>query len=57
MIEGAARGYAKIVGQKPKYDIVGIVGIDAERDLVLLAIRGAKACSLSLGDSQQSCGW
>ncbi|MGQ9569613.1 MAG: S1C family serine protease [Thermodesulfovibrionales bacterium] len=53
VIEGASKGYAKIVGQKSKYDIVGIVGIDAERDLVLLAIKGAKPPSLSLGDSQQ----
>lgn len=53
VIEGAVRGYAKIVGQKSKYDIRGIVGIDAERDLVLLALKDAKAPLLSLGDSQR----
>ena len=53
VIEGAVGGYAKIVGQELKYDITGVVGIDNKRDLVLLAIKGAKAPSLSLGDSQQ----
>lgn len=49
--ERAARGYAKLVGKKRKYDIPGTVGIDKARDLVLLAVKGAKAPSLSLGDS------
>ena len=53
VIKGAVGGYAKIVGQELKYDITGVVGIDSKRDLVLLAIKGAKAPSLSLGDSQQ----
>ena len=53
VIEGAVGGYAKIVGQELKYDITGVVGIDSKRDLVLLAIKGSKAPSLSLGDSQQ----
>ena len=53
VIEGAVGGYTKIVGQELKYDIAGVVGIDNKRDLVLLTIKGAKAPSLSLGDSQQ----
>ncbi|MDP3297103.1 MAG: S1C family serine protease [Thermodesulfovibrionia bacterium] len=53
VIEGAAKGYVKIVAQKLKYDIAGILGIDKEHDLVLLSIKGAKAPSLSLGDGQQ----
>jgi len=53
VIEGAAGGYAKIVSQELKYDITGVVGIDNKQDLVLLAIKGAKAPLLSLGDSQQ----
>jgi len=53
MIEGAARGYAKIVGQKPKYEIVGIVGIDTQRDLALLKITGVRAPSLTFGDINQ----
>lgn len=52
VIEGASKGYAKIAGKKSKYDIAGIVAIDAKRDLVLLAIKGAKAPSLPLGNSQ-----
>jgi hypothetical protein len=53
VIEGAAGGYVKIVGQELKYDITGVVGINNIQDLVLLAIKGAKAPLLSLGDSQQ----
>lgn len=53
VIEGASKGYAKIVGKKAKYDISSVMGIDTKRDLVLLAIRDAKAPSLSLGDSHQ----
>ena len=30
VIRNSERGYAKIVGKKPTYDITGIVGIDAE---------------------------
>jgi len=52
VIEGAARGYAKIVGKKTKYDVEGIAGIDTKRDLVLLKITGVKAPSLSFGDSR-----
>jgi len=53
VIEGAAKGYVKIVGQKPKYDIAGIVSIDSVRDIVLLSIKGTKAPSLTLGDDKQ----
>ena len=51
VIEGAARGYAKIVGQKAKLDIEGTVGIDPVRDLVLLKISGLSTPPLSLGNS------
>lgn len=53
VIEGAAKGYVKIVGQKQKYEVAGIVGIDSKRDLVLLSIKDAKAPPLTLGDSRQ----
>lgn len=53
VIEGASRGYAKLVGKKTKYDITGVVGTDASRDLVLLAVTDAKAPTLQLGDSRQ----
>lgn len=51
VVEGAARGYAKIVGQKPKYDIEGVTAVDPERDLVVLNISGVRASSLTLGSS------
>jgi len=52
VVEGAARGYAKIVGQKTKYDIEGITAVDPERDLVLLKISGARAGAVALGNSE-----
>jgi hypothetical protein len=51
VVEGASRGYAKFVGQKTKYDIEGITGIDSERDLVLLKISAVATLPLSLGYS------
>lgn len=51
VVAGAARGYAKIVGREPKYDIVGLVASDQQRDLVLLKIKDANAPGLSPGDS------
>ena len=52
VVEGAARGYAKIIGQKAKYDIEGITAVDPERDLVVLKISGARAEALALGNSE-----
>ena len=51
VVEKAARGYAKLVGQKTKFNISGVVGLDAAHDLVLLAVDDAKAPNLKLGDS------
>ena len=51
VIEGAGRGYAKLIGEKTKYDIEGITAIDAERDLVVLKISAPSSPTLSLGDS------
>ncbi|MGA2465556.1 MAG: S1C family serine protease [Thermodesulfobacteriota bacterium] len=53
VIEKASRGYAKIVGEKTKYNIAGSVGIDDKRDLALLSVTGGKAFSLILGDNSQ----
>lgn len=50
VIEKAARGYAKLVGQKAKYNIEGVVGVDAKHDLVLLAVEDATAPVLKIGD-------
>jgi len=52
VVEGAARGYAKIIGHKAKYNIDGITAVDAERDLVVLKISGARGVSLPLGNSE-----
>lgn len=51
VVEGASRGYAKIVGQRAKFVIEGTVGIDQKRDLVLLKISAPRTPTLSLGDS------
>src|SRR5882672_4013735 len=51
VVEGAVRGYAKLVGEKTKYDIEGITAVDAERDLVVLKISAARSQALPLGNS------
>src|SRR2546427_1689654 len=51
VVEGAARGYAKLVGEKTKFDIEGIAAVDPERDLVVLKISAARSQMLSLGNS------
>lgn len=51
VVEGAARGYAKLVGQKTKYDIQGITAVDSERDLVILKVSASGAPALPLGSS------
>ena len=51
VVEGAARGYAKLVGQNTKRDIEGITAVDARRDLVILQISTLGAPTVSLGDS------
>jgi hypothetical protein len=53
VIEGASRGYAKLVGQKTKYDITGVVGLDTKHDLALLAVENATAPALKLGDGSK----
>jgi S1-C subfamily serine protease len=54
VIEGASRGYAKLIGQKTKYDIIGLTGVDTVHDLVLLNVTGAMSPSLPLADSRQA---
>jgi len=51
VVQDAARGYAKLVGQKTKYDIEGITAVDPERDLVVLKISADHPQSLFLGNS------
>lgn len=54
VVEGAAGGYAKLVGKNTKYDIAGTVSVDNTRDLVLLSVTGASAPPLAIGDSSQA---
>jgi len=51
VVEGATSGYAKLVGQKTKYEIRGISAIDEERDLVILNVKAFGPRPLILGDS------
>ena len=51
VVEGTAKGYAKLVGQKTKYDIEGITAIDPQRDLVILKVSAFGQQVLSLRDS------
>ena len=51
--ESASGGYAKVAGQERKFRIVGHVGIDAQRDLILLKVLGAKVPPLPLGESKR----
>lgn len=51
VVAGAAKGYAKLVGQKTKYDIEGITAIDSKYDLVLLKISVGRTQALPLGNS------
>jgi hypothetical protein len=53
VVGASVRGYAKLVGQNSKVDIAGFVAVDPAHDLVLLAVTGMKAPSLSLGDSSR----
>lgn len=51
--DGASSGYARIVGRAKKYEVAGYVGIDAQRDLALLKIVGAKAPFIPLEHSDE----
>lgn len=51
VVAGATRGYAKLIGEKAKYDIEGITAVDSERDLVVLKISVRRTQVLPLGNS------
>jgi S1-C subfamily serine protease len=51
VVEGGARGYAKVIGTNKKHDIIGITATDPELDLVLLKISASGPPALALGDS------
>jgi S1-C subfamily serine protease len=52
VIKGSARGSAKLVGQKTRYNIEGVSAVDFERDLVLLNTSAAGIPALPIGDSE-----
>jgi hypothetical protein len=52
VVEGAAKGYAKIVGQKTKYDIEGVTAVDPDRDLAVLKVSGAHVGAMAFGNSE-----
>jgi len=51
VVEGAARGYAKLVGQETKFNIEGYTAIDEKRDLIILKVTAFGAQVISLGNS------
>jgi hypothetical protein len=51
VIEGAATGFAKIVGGKTEYAVRGVVAADVEHDIVLLALKDVKGPPIPLGDA------
>ncbi|MDE0098303.1 MAG: trypsin-like peptidase domain-containing protein [Truepera sp.] len=51
VVEGAARGYAKLVGQETKHDIQGFTAVDPARDLVVLKISATGSPTLPIGSS------
>ncbi len=53
VVEGAASGAAKFLGSEAVHEILGIVGLDERRDLVLLAFQDARRSSLCLGSASR----
>ena len=49
--EGAARGYAKLVGQETKFNIEGYTAIDERRDLIILKVTAFRTQAILLGNS------
>jgi S1-C subfamily serine protease len=51
VIEDAAKGYAKSVGQETRYDIEGMTATDDDNDLAILKVTVLDVPVLPLGDS------
>lgn len=51
VVEGATRGYAKLVGQETKFNIEGYTAIDERRDLIILKVTAFGTQVISLGNS------
>lgn len=52
VVAGAARGYAKLIGQTKKYEIEGLTGVDLNYDLAILKASTGNTRFLTLGDSE-----
>lgn len=53
VVQGAARAYARRIGDKIKYDVKSIVALDEARDLALLQLDNVIGTPLKLGDSDR----
>ena len=51
VIEGATRGYAKLVGREEVHELEGVIAVDAEKDLVILKTAATGLPVLPLGNS------
>ena len=51
VVEGATRGYAKLVGKETKFNIEGYTAIDEKHDLIILKVAAYGAKIVSLGNS------
>ena len=51
VVEGAARGYAKLVGKETKFNIEGYTAMDEKRDLIILKVAAFGTQAISLGNS------
>jgi len=51
VVEGAARGYAKLVSTETKFNIEGYTAIDTQRDLKILRVAAHCTMAMSLGNS------
>ena len=52
VVDGAVGGDAKRVGDEVRYEITGVVALDAEYDLALVRIAGAVGTPLVIGDDE-----
>ena len=51
VVEGATRGYAKLVGKEKKFNIEGYTAIDEKRDLIILKVADFGTQTIPLGNS------
>jgi len=52
-VQGAASGYIKIVGQRERHQVIGVVGFDGTHDLALLSVPPTEQKDLGLSDSDK----